>query len=63
MEKEKRLAELKTRLKELQKLDPSHCYGKNGFIPHSMTPEHYQKVEDIEQEIKELTVGQSSTSQ
>jgi len=41
MNKEERLKELKAKLEELKKRDPSHCFGKEGFIGHtghSMSP-------------------------
>lgn len=52
--KKSELEDLRVKLRELKKLDPSHCHGTRGFIPHSLTPEHYQKIEDLEEKIKVL---------
>ena len=34
---------------------PEHCYGTEGYISvHRATPQHFQKIEDLEDEIKNL---------
>ena len=60
-EKESRLAELEERLADLKKRDPAHCYGTKGFVPHSMTPRLYQEIEDLEDEIKRLKIGERTS--
>jgi len=54
MNKKAKIEKLKAELEELKKRDPSHCYGREGHIPHSMTPELFQQIEDLEEKIKEL---------
>lgn len=45
---EKELNNLKTSL-------PEHCYGREGYINvHSATPAQWQKIEDLEERIKQL---------
>jgi hypothetical protein len=54
-ENETRLAKLEEDLKELEKTLPEHCFGTTGYINrHHATPEHWQKIEDIEEEIAKL---------
>ena len=53
MDKEKRLGELKLKLAELKKHDPSHCKDKS-YVPHSMAPSLFQEIEDLEDEIMKL---------
>lgn len=60
MGKEERLQELKAKLAELKQRDPSHCSGTETFIGHtghSMSPELYQQIEALEEEIKKLEKG------
>jgi archaellum component FlaC len=53
--KEERLARLEDELKQLKSTLPEHCYGREGYISiHHATPQHWQKIEDIEEEIKEI---------
>lgn len=53
--KEQRLARLESELKELKKTFPEHCYGRKGYIGvHRATPTHWDKIENIEEEIKKL---------
>ena len=59
MNNEEKLRGLKKQLADLNKLDPAHCSGKKAFVPHSMTPEHYQKIEDLEEEIKKLNLKEN----
>jgi len=57
MSKAERLKELKAKLEELKGRDPSHCSGREGFIGHtghSMSPELFQQIEKLEEEIKKL---------
>ena len=57
MTKQERLNELKVKLEELKSRDPSHCSGKEGFVGHtghSMSPELFQQIEALEEEIKKL---------
>lgn len=57
MSKAERLKELKAKLEELKGRDPSHCSGREGFIGHtghSMSPELFQQIETLEEEIKKL---------
>lgn len=54
MDKKQKLEELKSKLADLKKLDPSHCSGHEDFMNHTMPPELFQEMEDLEQEIKNL---------
>ena len=55
-EKQKELAALKEQISDLKKTFPEHCYGTKGYIGvHRATPEHYQKYEDLEEQIEKLT--------
>ena len=55
MDKQARLDELKQKLKDLKASLPEHCYGSDGYIDvHRASPEHWEKIEAIEDEIKEL---------
>ena len=57
MNKEDRLRELEAKLEELKKRDPSNCSGKEGFVGHtghSMSPELFQQIETLEEEIRGL---------
>jgi hypothetical protein len=50
-----RLLRLEEELKELKRTLPEHCYGTQGYISvHRATPEHWQRIEDTEDEIKNL---------
>ena len=52
---QEKLDRLEDELKQLKSTLPEHCYGKEGYISvHRATPEHWQKIEDIEEEIKKL---------
>ena len=48
------LDKLKTRLKELKRLNPAHCSDSGTFVAHSMPPELYAQVEELEEQIQEL---------
>ena len=53
--KKERLAQLQEELKELKATLPEHCSGTKEYIDvHHATPMHWQKIEDIEEEIKTL---------
>jgi hypothetical protein len=53
--KEERLARLEKELGDLKAALPEHCYGSEGYISdHRATPAHWQKIEDVEEEIKKL---------
>ena len=53
--KKERLIELEGQLADLKAKLPEHCHGQDGYISdHRATPEHWQKIEDTEEEIKSL---------
>ena len=53
--KEEELARLERDLEDLKKTLPEHCYGTKGYIGvHRATPAHWQKIEEIEERIKQL---------
>jgi hypothetical protein len=55
--KEERLSRLEEELKELKSTLPEHCSGTKGYINvHHASTAHWQKIEDIEEEIKKLKV-------
>ena len=57
MNKQERLKELTAKLEELKRRDPSHCSGTESFVGHTghtMSPELFQQIEDLEEEIKKL---------
>ncbi|MFQ5867616.1 MAG: hypothetical protein ACE5IT_06445 [bacterium] len=54
MNKKEKLKELKAKLEELKKRDPSHHGGTKGFVGPSMSMELFQKIENLEEEIKKL---------
>lgn len=57
MDKQKKLEELKAKLDELKGRDPSHCSGTDTFVGHTghtMSPELFQKIEELEEEIKKV---------
>lgn len=53
-EAQEKLAELKGRLKDLERRNPAHCSETNTYVGHQMTPQLLQEIEDLEDEIKEL---------
>jgi len=54
-DRKKRLAQLREDVKELQATLPEHCSGTKGYTGvHHATPAHWQKIEDIEEEIRAL---------
>ena len=57
MDKQEKLKELTAKLEDLKGRDPSHCSGTEGFVGHtghSMSPELFQQIEALEEEIKKL---------
>jgi hypothetical protein len=53
--KQARLARLEKELQELKATFPEHCYGTEGYISvHRATPAHWQKIEELEEEISAL---------
>ena len=53
--KEEKLARLEKDLGDLKARLPEHCSGTEGFVSvHRANPEHWQKIEDLEDEIKQL---------
>jgi hypothetical protein len=54
MEDYEKLKKLKEELEELKKHNPSHCYGREGFIDHSMPVHVYERIEEIESEIASI---------
>ena len=51
---EEKIADLKTRLKDLQGRNPAHCSDKNTYIGHQMTQKVFEEMEDLEDQIKDL---------
>jgi benzoyl-CoA reductase/2-hydroxyglutaryl-CoA dehydratase subunit BcrC/BadD/HgdB len=57
METSEKLKELKAKLEELKGRDPSHCSGTDTFVGHtghSMSPELFKEIEELEEEIRKL---------
>jgi len=53
--REARLARLEKELVDRKEALPEHCRGTDGYISdHRASPEHWQKIEDLEQEIEKL---------
>jgi uncharacterized small protein (DUF1192 family) len=53
--KEERLARLEQELKALKSTLPEHCSGTDGYVGvHAASPAHWQKIEDLEEEIEKL---------
>jgi hypothetical protein len=53
--KQERLARLEEELQELKSTLPEHCCGTEGYISvHRATPAHWQKVEELEEELSRL---------
>ena len=52
---EERLSRLQQELADMHAKMPEHCHGQDGYISdHRATPEHWQKIEDLEEEIAAL---------
>lgn len=52
MDNNDKLRELNKRLEDLRNRNPSHCSGISGFMDHSISPELFQEIEDLEEEIR-----------
>jgi hypothetical protein len=53
--REEELARLERELTELKATLPEHCYGTKGYIGvHRATPAHWQKIEELEERIRQL---------
>ena len=53
--KEQKLDRLEQELQDLKQSLPEHCHGTQGFVSaHSASPAHWQKIEELEEQIKEL---------
>jgi hypothetical protein len=62
MSKDEKLKALKAKLEELKSRNPSHCSGTETFVGHTghtMSPELFQQIEALEDEIKALEKGAS----
>ena len=50
-----RLVRLERELANLKASLPEHCSGTNGYVGvHAASPAHWQKIEDLEEEIEKL---------
>jgi archaellum component FlaC len=53
--KKERLSRLEQELKELKATLPEHCSGTAGYVSvHHASTAHWQKIEDLEEEIAKL---------
>jgi hypothetical protein len=53
--KPEQLARLEKELSQLKETLPEHCHGTDGYISdHRATPEQWQKIEDLEDQIGKL---------
>ena len=53
--KEENLSRLELELKNLRATFPEHCSGTKGYVGvHAASPAHWQKIEELEEGIKEL---------
>ena len=56
--RQEKLFRLEQELKELKATLPEHCYGTKGYTNvHHASAAHWQKIEDIEDEIEKLRAG------
>ena len=53
-DKKAQLAELEEELKDLKQRNPSHCSGKSTYVGHQMSPQLYEKIEELEDKIKQI---------
>ncbi len=52
---EEKLARLQEELEDLRAKLPEHCSGTDSYVGvHRASPDHWQKIEDVEEDIKEL---------
>jgi BMFP domain-containing protein YqiC len=56
-DKQSKIAELKARLAELKKRDPSHCSDTATYVDHTIPPALYAQIEELEDQIKALEAG------
>ena len=55
-----KLSRLEQKLADLKALLPEHCSGKKGYVSaHAASPAHWQKIEDLEEEISRLKAGRT----
>lgn len=54
LELESKLKTLRKQLADLYSENPSHCSGIESYMGHSMPPELFEKIENLEEEIKKL---------
>lgn len=53
-----KLTRLQAELNDLKTTLPEHCAGRTGFISvHHASLAHWQKIEELEEEIKSLKAG------
>jgi len=53
--KEEKLSRLERELKNLRATFPEHCSGRQDYVGvHATSPAHWQKIEDLEEEIRKL---------
>ena len=53
--KKERLVRLERELADLKALLPEHCSGTDGYVGvHAASPTHWQRIEDLEEEIEKL---------
>jgi hypothetical protein len=53
--KQQNLARLELELKRLKSTMPEHCSGTKGYVGvHSASATHWQKIEELEEEIEKL---------
>jgi hypothetical protein len=53
--KEQKLSRLERELASLKATLPEHCTGTDGYVGvHAASPAHWQKIEDLEEEIQKL---------
>ena len=53
-----KLVRLERELADLKASLPEHCSGTEGYVGvHAASPTHWQKIEDLEEEIEKLKSG------
>lgn len=56
-DRDSKLRELKEKLEDLKKRNPAHCSDSGTFVAHTMPPELYAEIEELEEQIKALEAG------